>query len=137
MLVEPQRTLYVRKVPDALLRRAKALAARRGETLTQLVLRALEEEVSGAEPEAAGGPAHAGLEADMAWYEAHLDELLPRYQGEYVAVVDGEVVDHDRDFDPLARRVFERYCARSVYLPKCLPGERRVRLRSPRRVTGS
>jgi hypothetical protein len=127
------KTLYVRGVPDRLLRQAKALAARRGATLTQVVLEALENTVGDAgesEPEDAGDL--GALDADMAWYEDNKRRLVERYRGQYVAVVKGRVADHDADFGALAGRVFRRFGARPVFVPRCMPGERTVNLRSPR-----
>jgi hypothetical protein len=72
------------------------------------------------------------LRADMAWFEANQGRLQRAYPGEYVAIVDGQVVDHAAEFDPLARRMFERFGVRSICMPKV--GRAEVRLRSPRRA---
>ncbi len=128
MSTSPNRTLYVRGVPDALLREAKALAARQGTTLTALVIAALERAV-GVAPV---GKATASLRGDIEWYEANKPRLLRRYRGEHVAVVDGKVVDHDRAFSALAGRVFERFGRRSVFMPRCAPEERTARIPGPR-----
>jgi hypothetical protein len=121
-------TLYVRGVPEHLVRAAKARAARRGMTLTALVIESLAHTV-GAERDDEPRP---DLHADQAWYEANLDDLEDRYAGEYVAIVDAEVVDHDREFAPLARRVLARFGRRPVLMPRCVPHGRVVDLPSPR-----
>lgn len=126
--------LYLRGVPEQLVRESKAQAARRGITLAAFVTEALFRAL-GAEPDAGRTPPH-GLEADMAWYEANRDRLLVRYSGQYLAIVNGEVVDHDREFGTLARRVFERLGPRPVLMPRCVPGERVVSVPSPRVLRG-
>lgn len=123
------RTLYVRGVPDSLLRAAKAEAARRGTTLTAFVLDAIQRSV-GAPTDQDGT-----LADDMRWFEGHRATLLRRYEGQYVAIVDGKVVGHDADFGALADRVFARYGKRPVFMPRCVRGEREVVIRSPRRAT--
>jgi len=76
------------------------------------------------------------LAAEMAWYEKHRESLVRRHPGEYVAIAGGVVLDHDPRFEALATRVFVRSGVRAVFMPKVERGERRVRLRSPRRVRG-
>lgn len=124
-------TLYLRGVSTDLVREAKAAAARRGSTLASLVsdslTQTLREEASGQTPE-------DGMRENKLWYERNHGRLLGRYRGEYVAVVDRAVVDHDRDFSALAARVFARHGDRPVFAPRVQEKERRVRLRSPRRV---
>lgn len=75
-----------------------------------------------------------GLQAEKAWYEAHREDLLRRYRGEYLAIVNQRVIDHDKAFGALARRVFERVGVRPVFMPKCSERERAARLPSPRLV---
>lgn len=71
------------------------------------------------------------LKADMAWYETHKRQLLRRYSGEFIAIVDRRVLDHDRDFSALADRVFAKAGTRPVFMPQCVPGDQTVNLRSP------
>jgi hypothetical protein len=74
------------------------------------------------------------LRENMLWYERNRRRLLARYRGEYVAVVNRAVVDHDRDFSALAERVFARHAGQPVFAPRVQGSEARARLRSPRRV---
>ena len=46
---------------------------------------------------------------DAKWVHEHFGELLDQYGGEVIAVLDGKVVDHDKDYRALRRRVAERY----------------------------
>jgi hypothetical protein len=121
------RTLYIRGVPENVVRRAKAAAAREGLTLTAFVVRALVQATGG--EETYGG--ESSIRDDMAWFEANSDDLMSRYSGEYVAIIDGRVVDHSRSFNGLARRVFDRYGVRPIYMPKCGVGGT-VSVRAPR-----
>ncbi len=125
-------TLYLRSVPDHVVREAKAAAARRGITLTAFVTEALTDIVNAEQPN--GAP--DDLRSEISWYEAHKDELLRRYRGEYLAIANQRVVDHDKMFGTLARRTFKRLGLRPVFMPKCTEGERLVRIRSPRVARG-
>ena len=124
-------TLYLRGVPRQLVREAKAAAARRGSTLAALVSDSLAQSLREDLP---GEPLGDGLRENMLWYERNRSRLLARYRGEYVAVVDKAVVDHDRDFAALAARVFARHGDRPVFAPRVQQTDARARLRSPRRV---
>jgi plasmid stability protein len=126
---ESRKALFLRNLPTELVREAKAAAARRGKSLTAFVSEALTrslrvEDTPSDEPDV--------LAADIAWYQRNRSKLLRRYRGEYVAIVDGAVVDHDRDFSTLAARVFGRFGNRSIYMPRVQRDEAVVRIRSPR-----
>jgi hypothetical protein len=130
---EQQKTLYLRNVPARLVRQAKMKAARDGTTLTAVVIDALTRSLdaaTAATPAAAGDP----LADSIAWFEEHRDRLLRRHAGEYVAIVDRKVVDHDPDFERLATRVFERLGTRPVFMPRLAPHAEPLRVRSPRRA---
>jgi hypothetical protein len=122
-------TLYLRRVPKDLVRKLKARAALKGTTLTTLVTHALER-AAASESLADADP----LEKDMRWYEAHKRTLLDRYSGQYLAIINGRVVDHDREFGALADRVFARVGIRPIFMPRCAADEGVVHLRSPRIV---
>lgn len=122
-------TLYLRGVPTQLVREAKAAAARGGSTLAALVSDSLAQSLRGD-----GEPLGGELRENMLWYERNRRRLLARYRGQYVAVLDRAVVDHDRDFAALAARVFGRHGGRPVFVPRVQEKETRARLRSPRRV---
>ena len=128
---EKTSTLYVRNVPAALVREAKVKVAREGTTLGAVVIAALERSVLEGEPPASRGEHELGK--DMRWYHAHRAQLLERYRGRYVAIVQGAVIDDDLDFDGLARRVFDRLGAKPIFMPRVVEGEEKVHVRSPRR----
>jgi hypothetical protein len=125
-------TLYLRGMPTQVVREAKAAAARRGSTLASFVADALARRLAGVE--ALAETPDEGLTAEMAWYEANRASLVSAYAGEYVAIVEGAVVDHDRDFSALAARAFARFGLRGIYMPRVLGQEPAARLRSPRRA---
>lgn len=122
-------TLYLRGVPTSVVRELKARAARRGLTLTALAIDALTRAL-GTESQGDVQP----LEADMAWYDAHKRQLLRRYAGQYLAIADRRVLDHDPDFSALAARVFAKVGVRPIFMPQCVATDQVVHLRSPRRV---
>jgi hypothetical protein len=125
---EPKTTLYLRSLPRGLVRKVKARAAERGTTLNRFVQESLERSVS----EPARSENEDELEEDRLWFEANAARLRARYEGNYVAILGGRIVDHDEDFAELAERVFARHGSRSILMPKVGAGLERVRLRSPR-----
>lgn len=58
------------------------------------------------------------LEAEMAAFRAQLPALLAAYPEEYVAVHDGQVIDHDVDLRALHSRVYVRMGATPILLQK-------------------
>src|SRR2546426_1216716 len=109
-------TLFLRGMPTRLVREAKAAAARRGTTLTALIGDALERALQ------AGGKHTASAEHDfdrsVRWYAKNRSRLLPQYDRQYIAIVDGRVIDHAPDFEALAVRVFKRMGGRAVFMPR-------------------
>ena len=122
-------TLYLRNVPEDVVRRLKAQAAAHGMTLTALATEVLSK-AAGRDGRAALQP----LEADVAWYRSHKRRLLGRYRGQHLAIMDGRLIDHDRDFDALARRVFGKATAQPIFMPFCTDREPVFHLRSPRLI---
>jgi hypothetical protein len=122
-------TLYLRDIPKALVRALKAQAALRGMTLTDVVVETLSRSV-GDDGLATLRP----LEPDMKWYEAHKSKLLRRYRGEHLAILNKRVLDHDENFDVLARRVFATIGVRSIFMPLCVDPEPVFHFRSPQIV---
>jgi hypothetical protein len=97
VIVDEVTTLYLRGLPRQIVREAKAVAARRGVTLAALVgdtlARAL---VTG---EASRPKSDGELHDSMRWYEKNRSRLLRQHRGEYVAIIDRSVLDHDHDFE--------------------------------------
>lgn len=123
------RTLYLRGLPEKVVRDAKVEAARRGVTLARFVGDAIANAVGGG---ASDAELPDTLQVDAAWYERNKPRLIKRYEGEYLAIIDAKVVDHDADFSALSKRVFARFGRRPIFMPRCIEPDEVVRLRSPR-----
>ncbi|HTL36007.1 MAG TPA: hypothetical protein VL326_22910 [Kofleriaceae bacterium] len=140
-----RKSLFLRGVPAALIREAKAESARRGQPLAAIVSEALVRSLRAGSyviPAAAnsqaitareGGTSHE-LEDSMHWYREKRAELTRKYRCEYIAILEREVVDHDVDFAALASRVFRDHGTRSIYMPQVQERAAEVHVRSPRRV---
>jgi len=60
-------------------------------------------------------------------------ELVKKHLGQYVAVYDGKVVDHDQDFPALHRRIRQRFGRRPVLLRRVTTEpDHQLVFRSPR-----
>lgn len=123
----------LRGVDPEAVRLAKLEAARRGQPLGRvvgdLVRQALSSEAAANEPDD-----RDPLAEDTAWFEKERPRLFKKYPGEYLAIIEQRVVDHDSAFDSLSRRVFAKYGVRSILMPKVTREPRVIRLRSPRIV---
>jgi regulator of sigma D len=63
----------------------------------------------------------AGIRAEtQAFWEMHTD-LVKDYLDQYVAIYQGEVVDHDREVSQLDQRVRERFGLRPVLIAPVKP----------------
>lgn len=122
-------TLYVRDLPDDLVRAVKVLAAKRGTTVRDVVAEALEATVRDSVSRPVEVP--YDLQADIAWYESNRETMMEQHPGEFLAIVDQRVVDHDADFAALAERTLQRY-DRPVLMPDTRRQRRTVHLRTPR-----
>ncbi|MFQ6134380.1 MAG: DUF5678 domain-containing protein [Nitrososphaerales archaeon] len=65
---------------------------------------------------------------DMKWFQDHYEDLKKQYPDKYVAVHDGEVVDHDKTYIHLIQRLKKRYADISSFVVEYVSGERQVRL---------
>ena len=126
-------TLYLRGMPTRVVRGAKAAAAHQGATLASFVAQVLERAMQAGS--ASVDPVEDDFALEMEWYAKNRTRLVRQYDGEYVAILDARVADHDRDFETLAARVFKRAGVRSVFMPRVQASERPVRVRSPRRAS--
>ncbi|HEY3236546.1 MAG TPA: hypothetical protein VGJ84_17645 [Polyangiaceae bacterium] len=135
MAPEDSTTLYLRGIPRKVLRETKAAAAREGVTLSRWVSDLLARSIgteTGRWPRPAADARVGELEDAKAWYESRKVQLERKYGAQYIAILGRRVLDHDTDFDRLARRVFAKIGLRPVYMPRV--GEWEIRIRSPRRA---
>lgn len=129
--------VYLRGLPRELIREAKALAARRGVTLAAIVIDSLARtirEEQGARAAVAASVPNQMMRARR-WFEGQCERLSHEIGGQYAAIIDDAVFDHDADFDALAQRVFARLGARDVFMPLVPLSDAQVqplRVRSPR-----
>jgi hypothetical protein len=127
--------VYLRGIPEEIVREAKAQAARRGVTLAGFVAdtlaRAMHESAKPVDVMIASTP-DEDLEAEVRWYEENRAQLVRRYEGQFVAIVKQRVVDHDAAFDALAERIFKLRGPRDTFMPEVRAQTPAVRLRSPR-----
>jgi hypothetical protein len=73
------------------------------------------------------------MSREIAAYENMHSELITTHDGEFVAVFDGKLIDHDPDELALMRRIDTRYPNEVVLLKRVRPmPERELRILSPR-----
>jgi metal-responsive CopG/Arc/MetJ family transcriptional regulator len=73
------------------------------------------------------------IEEEAEAFRAAHAELVTQYQGQVVALHEGQVVDHDEDFVALHRRIRSRFGHTAVLLRRVGPEpERALTFRSPR-----
>ena len=118
---------YLRGIPADVVREAKAAAAKRGITLAGFVADTLARAVKG---QAASADQSDDLSEEMRWYERNRPRLAREFGGEYIAVVERAVIDHDPDFEKLAERVFAQH-AGNVFMPRVSAEPQPLRVRSP------
>lgn len=69
------------------------------------------------------------------YYEANLDEFVAHYEGLFVAIIDGRVVDSDTEFAALAGRVYRTYGYRDIFMPRVQREPEIVHVRSPKVIS--
>jgi hypothetical protein len=131
MVTSPaKKPVYLRGIPSDVVREAKAAAARRGVTLAGFVADTLARALRDQRP-SAQEPAD-DLSKEVRWYERNRERLVREFGGEYIAVVDSAVVDHDADFEALAERCFSKYGAHNLFMPLVSKTKPSIHVRSPR-----
>ena len=69
--------------------------------------------------------------AGKKYFRENRPGLMQDFNGEYVAILGGAVVDHDTDYSALATRVFSRHGVRSLYIPLVGTAPRVIRIHRP------
>jgi hypothetical protein len=123
-----KKPVYLRGLPSDVVREAKAAAAQRGVTLAGFVAETLARAVRQREPSA---ETTADLSSDMRWYEKNRARIAREHAGEFVAIIDRKLVDHDADFEALAERVFGREGPRNIFMPLVSGGAAKRKLQVP------
>lgn len=63
------------------------------------------------------------ISEESAVYRQRFPELKGQYLGQYVAMRDGQVIDHDVDFPPLRQRIFQRFGNAPVMIARVENGD--------------
>lgn len=109
-------------LPEQTAEKLQQAAASRGMDSTQLLVQLVEEYLADQAPpeRRPESPAQAEqqrkIEREQRHYEAQHAELLALYHGQYIAMHDGKVVDHDSDRVALRRRIRDRYGAIAILI---------------------
>ena len=73
-------------------------------------------------------------ERDRQAFEVMRGELLKTHKGQFVAILNNQVVDADVEIGTLAKRVYARFGYRPIYMQKVTEQPRVARIVSPRVV---
>lgn len=116
-------------IPDYIYQQAKHVAETNRRPLSDVINEAL----ARAFPAVHVSPDRPVMEQELAAFRAMRQELLAKYEGQYVAVYQRRIVDYDDDKLALVTRVDEAYPG-EVVLIKCVTPkpDRIIRVRSPR-----
>lgn len=50
------------------------------------------------------------------WFRENYQRLVEKYDGMFVAIYEEQIVDYDRDLDPLVGRVSEKHLSERVFM---------------------
>ncbi len=122
---------------ETLYERAKLLAQSQRQDIAKALTKWLEETLPAAEeggiPKTSIQGDDAAIDREMQAYIAMHPRLLQRYRNQYVAIHNGELVDHDKEFDSLLARIDAAYPNQFVWLTKVEEQPiRELTFRSPR-----
>jgi len=53
---------------------------------------------------------------NWSWFEKHYNELVEKFDGEFVAVYEQKVVDHDKELNALMKRIESKYSADRIFV---------------------
>jgi hypothetical protein len=112
-------------LPEHTLNKLRRAAKARGEKLSDLLDQIIEQYIEDER-------LHQ-IDQEQVKFEAQHSELMEHYAGQYVAMRDGKVVDHDKDRAALGRRVRAAFADDVVLITPVLAGARQtIMVRSPR-----
>ncbi len=66
------------------------------------------------------------------YFQENRAQILEKYRGNFIAILDSTVVDHDRNFSELANRVYEKFGYQTIYMPFVEIKPAVLRIPSPR-----
>jgi hypothetical protein len=126
-------------LPEHTIGKLRQMAERKGTDISELLDRAIERYLAdepsihdqGWEVEQDGQIAQ--IEREQQAYEAQHKRLLVKYGGQYIAMRQGKVVDHDEDSSALWQRVHKRFGRQPILITPVLHETRQtIVVRSPR-----
>lgn len=66
------------------------------------------------------------------YFQENKPQILEKYRGNFIAIFDNTVVDHDRNFSELANRVYGKFGYQTIYMPFVESEPAVLRIPSPR-----
>lgn len=72
------------------------------------------------------------LRMEVNEFELNKIRFLEEYEGKYIALVNGKVLDSDKDFHTLAKKIFEKYDYRPIYMPFVTREKHKIRIATPK-----
>lgn len=102
-------TQVLLELPDHLYARAQELAAQHNQDVAGVITNLLQDALVNDEQRPDHQQPNASMQREINAYLALHPSLVALYLGKYVAIYQGELVDHDSDFSILMRRVESRY----------------------------
>lgn len=103
-------------IPEGLLRRVKGLAQARRRPVDVVIAELLDEALTPTEEGLAATVNDAATLREMESYLALHSALKADYMGQHVAILDGQMIDHDADPAALYERIAARYPDRFVWM---------------------
>ncbi len=104
-------------IPEALVHRARKLARVRHRPVDTVIAELLDEALPPAEEATIPSEAdEAAITREMEAYVALHPSLKADYFGQHVAILDGQLIDHDADPAALYQRIVARYGERFVWM---------------------
>ena len=103
--IESMGTQVTLTLPDSLYKQVEIAAQRVSRPIADVLV----DVVVDAFPTVYEHPQRGQMEWEQAAYARQREELLSKYEGQYIAMHGGVVVDHDSDISTLTQRVDARY----------------------------
>lgn len=57
------------------------------------------------------------FEVARRYFKAHHAQIVKQYEGQYVAILNGEIVDYDRHWEELSERTYRRFGDKNLFMP--------------------
>lgn len=67
------------------------------------------------------------IEIEKKVFEAKKDFYLENYEGKYIALLNGKVLDYSEDFSQLAQRVYEKFGYKEIFMTLVTRNKPRIR----------